>query len=115
MVATTPTTSQLYDLGPIARIPLGEGRTFQIDQLAVAVFHTRGGEVYATEASCPHGVAPLADGIIGARKVVCPLHACKFDLTTGQPVGNGCKPLKTYPVYINQMGAILLHLDERRE
>ena len=40
-------------LGPLAQIPVGEGRVFDIGGLRIAVFHTRSGAVYATQASCP--------------------------------------------------------------
>ncbi|MBI2954679.1 MAG: Rieske (2Fe-2S) protein [Chloroflexi bacterium] len=114
MVATLPLASRAYNLGQITRIPPGEGRTFQIGHDAVAVFQTRGGEVFATQAWCPHEAAPLAEGMIGAGKLVCPIHACRFDLATGQPERNGGRPLKTYPVCLDEMGDILLYLDDRR-
>lgn len=43
--------------------------------------------------------------------MICPLHAYKFDLTTGQPIGNMCEALKTYPVSLSETGDILLSLD----
>jgi nitrite reductase (NADH) small subunit len=109
---TRPRTGTLYyNLGPLSRIPLGEGRTYQIGDEAVAVFHTRGGNVYATQASCPHKSGPLADGIIGSGKVICPLHSYKFNLATGEPVGHSCGTLKTYPASLSESGDILLKLE----
>ena len=102
----------LYNLGPLTRIPQGEGRTFRIGDTTVAIFRTRQDEVFATQATCPHKNGPLADGIIGAGQVICPLHAYKFQLTNGEPVGNTCKALKTYPVSLSNSGNILLKLDE---
>ncbi len=101
----------LYNLGPLTRLPLGEGRTFQIGDTAVAIFRTRGGEVFATQATCPHKNGPLADGIVGDSQVICPLHAYKFKLATGEPVGNTCAALKTYPVSFSENGDILLSID----
>jgi nitrite reductase (NADH) small subunit len=49
--------------------------------------------------------------LIGAGKVICPLHAYKFDLATGQPIGHMCEALKTYPVSLSETGDILLSLD----
>ena len=103
--------SVVYNLGPLSRVPAGEGRMFQVGDTSVAVFHFRGGKVFATQATCPHQGGPLADGITGAGMVLCPLHAYKFDLATGQPVGNSCRALQTYPVSISQGGDILLSLD----
>lgn len=101
----------LYNLGPLTRIPQGEGRTFRIEDTIVAVFRTRKDEVFATQATCPHKNGPLADGIIGADQVICPLHAYKFQLANGEPVGNSCPALKTYPVILSESGHILLKLD----
>ena len=59
------------DLGPLALIPRGEGRVFEVADRAIAVFRTRGDKVYATEAFCPHRQGPLADGFVGGGRVVC--------------------------------------------
>ena len=80
----------------------------------IAVFHTRAGEVFATQAECPHRVGPLADGLLGGTTLVCPLHAWKFDLRTGQALYGDCD-LTTYPVRLSAAGEILLTLDSERE
>lgn len=102
----------LYNLGPLTRLPRGEGRTFRIGDTAVAVFRTRNDEVFATQATCPHKNGPLADGITGAGQIICPLHAYKFQLADGEPVGNTCAALKTYPIALSESGDILLKLNE---
>ena len=99
------------NLGPLDAIPQGEGRVFKFGGLSIAVFHTRDGNVSATEASCPHREGPLADGVIGGQKVICPLHGFIFDLSSGHPVGNNCRQLKTYPAAINEEGHILVGTD----
>ena len=96
-------------LGPLRRIPPGEGRNFEIEGERVAVFHTRSGEVFATQAYCPHKNGPLADGLVGGHTVICPLHAWKFDLPTGQLSTGDCK-LKTYPVRTSSDGLIVLSI-----
>jgi nitrite reductase (NADH) small subunit len=111
--ATAPRTTPItYNLGPLANIPLGEGRMAQVGASVIAVFRTRAGEVYATQAWCPHRGGPLADGIVGAGKVICPLHSFKFDLATGQPIGGDCDALRTYPVTVNAAGDVLLTFTE---
>lgn len=97
-------------LGRLETIPPGEGRVFQIGESSIAVFHSRSGNVFATEPSCPHKAGPLADGIIGEEKVICPLHAFVFDLSNGQPLGNNCRALKTYPAVVNDEGEILVSI-----
>ena len=100
----------VINLGPVERIPLGEGREFSVEGELVAVFRLRAGGLRATQAKCPHRDGPLADGIIGGGRVICPLHAFKFGLETGQPIGNECDSLKTYQVSISDDGEILLRL-----
>ena len=103
----------VYHLGSVEQIPMGEGRMFQVGHLAITVFRLRGGGVVATQALCPHGRGALADGLIGDGKVVCPLHSYKFNLLTGQPVGNNCAALQTYPVRLDAQGGVLLTLSEQ--
>ena len=97
-----------HNLGPVEQVPLGEGRVFELDGTPIAVFRARHGELFATQAACPHREGPLADGIIGGGQIVCPLHAYKFDLATGKPVGNDCAALRTYAVSVSDDGDILL-------
>ncbi len=85
------------DLGPVEFIPLGEGRAYTVQDLTIAVFRQRDGRLFATDNTCPHRGGPLADGIVGAGKVICPLHARKFDLATGQCLGEDLT-VRTYPV-----------------
>lgn len=85
-------------LGSLDLVPPGEGRTFDLGGMSIAVFRTRDGELYATQARCPHKQGPLADGLVGARSVTCPLHARRFDLSTGQADGD-CAALRTYRVF----------------
>ena len=96
------------NLGRLTRIPRGEGRIFQVGPSSVAVFHTRTGAVFATEPTCPHKGGPLADGVVGDQKVICPLHAFLFDLPTGRPVGNSCRQIKTYPAMVNDEGDVFV-------
>jgi nitrite reductase (NADH) small subunit len=96
------------NLGSVEMIPFGEGRDFRIDDVSVAVFRNRDGKLYAVQSTCPHREGPLADGIIGEGKVICPLHSYKFDLATGQAIGNDCPSLKTYPVKVDESGDIIL-------
>jgi nitrite reductase (NADH) small subunit len=86
-------------LGPASDIPPGEGRVYQVEGEKIAVFRTRGGEVYAVQAECPHRRGPLADGLLGGTTLICPLHGWKFDLKTGQALFGDCG-LKTFPVSV---------------
>jgi nitrite reductase (NADH) small subunit len=96
-------------LAPISSIPPGEGRTFEIAGERIAVFHTRGGEVFATQAACPHRGGPLADGLLGGYTLICPLHSLKFDLKTGKSSNGECS-LKTYAVRLNSTHHIVIRV-----
>lgn len=94
-------------LAQVSDIPPGEGRTFAVGAERIAVFHTRAGELYATQAECPHAQGPLADGLLGGSTLVCPLHARKFDLKTGRSQEGECD-LKTYQIRRSEAGAVIL-------
>jgi nitrite reductase (NADH) small subunit len=96
-------------IGVITQIPPGEGRNFDIDGVRIAVFHTRAGAVFATQADCPHKGGPLADGLTDENTVICPLHDRIYDFQTGAGLGNDCA-IATYSVRIGDNGAILLRL-----
>ncbi len=98
-----------YDLGPVSQIPIGGGREFEVSGRRAAVFRSRNGAVYATQALCPHRQGPLADGLLGGSILACPLHAWKFDLATGRSLTGDCG-VTVYPVRVTPDGRIALNL-----
>ncbi len=104
--------SVVYNLGLANRVPLGEGKTFIVGERTVAVFRTRSGMLFATQAECPHQRGPLADGLLGGNVLVCPLHGYKFDVRTGRAVDHACGSLQTYPVELSDRGEILLRVEK---
>ncbi|HXX93004.1 MAG TPA: nitrite reductase (NAD(P)H) small subunit [Planctomycetota bacterium] len=99
------------NLGSIEKIPPGQGFCFIVGGEEISVFRQRDGRLFATENRCPHRQGPLSEGLIGAGKVICPLHAHKFDLTTGQgPAPAEC--LRVFPVRESQ-GEIFLTVEAR--
>lgn len=68
-------------------IPLREGRAVTVDNREIAIFNL-GDRFLAVDNRCPHRGGPLADGIVSASSVVCPLHAWKFSLETGEGVNS---------------------------
>jgi nitrite reductase (NADH) small subunit len=103
-----------YNLGPVACIPLGEGRLFETGNTLIAVFRARDGRIYATEPWCPHRGGPLIDGIVAAGKVVCPLHGYTFDLSSGKPQHNECRAIRTYPVKLSDQDEVLVTMRRGR-
>jgi len=98
-------------IGGLDQIPKGEARTFKVEGLHIAVYHTHSGEIFATQPDCPHREGPLADGLIGGATVVCPLHDRSFDLRTGKCLSGDCADIRTYRVALDQDGRIELRLE----
>lgn len=73
-------------LGRSDSVPRGQGRCFAVGRFRIAVFRSRDNTVRALENACPHQGGPLADGVVGAGMVVCPLHAHRFRLADGSGV-----------------------------
>jgi nitrite reductase (NADH) small subunit len=108
---TSPAAAMLsFDLGPMAQIPPGEGRLFSVGRRTVAVFRTRREELFATDPWCAHQGGPLADGIVGDGRVVCPLHAYRYRLETGEPEGHACGVLATFDVSRRADGHLVLRV-----
>jgi p-cumate 2,3-dioxygenase ferredoxin subunit len=83
---------------------LEEGEIFQteiegVGKLAVYLVE---GEVYATDDTCTHGQASLAeDGYVEEFVVTCSWHDGAFDIRTGEPTALPCMvKLKTYPTTV---------------
>ncbi|GAB3839673.1 Rieske (2Fe-2S) protein [Dactylosporangium cerinum] len=98
---------QTHRLGPLEEIPVGEGRAYAVDGHQVAVFRLRSGALRAVSAVCPHAGGPLADGLIDAKVVICPLHQHVYDLATGCS-STGQPPLRVYDVHTDDDGTLIL-------
>jgi len=85
------------NLGSVEKIPLGQGRCYLVGEEEIAVFRQRDGHLFATQNRCPHKQGPLSEGVAGGGKVICPLHAHKFDLATGAGSEHG-ECVKTFAV-----------------
>ena len=112
---------------PTGQIPPREGRAVLIGDREIALFNlgpsTQLGaspstalgasdRFLATDNQCPHKGGPLCDGIVTGRSVVCPLHAWKVNLETGQverPAHGKDHCVATYPTRIED-GVVLIQL-----
>lgn len=109
MADTAAPHARTLNLGSVDKVPQGQGFCFIVAGREIAVFRQRDGKLFATQNRCPHKQGPLAEGIIGSGKVLCPLHSHKFDLRSGEgPDPKEC--LKVYSVREDK-GEILLGLD----
>jgi len=96
-MTTTVTRVPLCALDDIAT---GLGRAFDIGGRSVAVFRSRDGRVFAVDGKCPHKGGPLADGMLIGEQVVCPLHAFRYQGTSGACDQPGACAIEAYPAEV---------------
>lgn len=102
---------------PIENVPPREGRAVLIGDREIALFNlgpsaAAGNQFLATDNQCPHKGGPLCDGIVTGSSVVCPLHAWKVNLETGQverPTHGKDHCVATYPTRVED-GIVLIEL-----
>ena len=97
--------------GPVAAIPVDEGRMLRVGGHLLAVFHLRGGAVRAIQPWCPHRRGPLADGLVGDGAVVCPLHGRTFDLASGEAL-RGETGVAAFDARVDEDGTIVVALPD---
>jgi nitrite reductase (NADH) small subunit len=93
-------------------IPPREGRAVRLGHRQLALFNL-GDRFLATDNRCPHRGGPLCDGIVSGTTVVCPLHAWKVNLESGQverPSSEKCA-IVTYPTRVED-GIVSVALSE---
>jgi nitrite reductase (NADH) small subunit len=101
-----------YRITRAENIPLREGRAVALgDGEEIAIFNL-GDRFLAVNNACPHRGGPLADGIVSGDSVVCPLHAWKVCLTSGEvrrpQDAKAC--VETYPVKVVD-GVVLAQIE----
>ena len=92
----------------LVKYRLGDLTPPEPGQMAVATVESVGNLVianvddvyHAIQEQCPHADAPLSEGFIEGRRLVCPLHFAAFDLVNGLAHGapSGCPNARTYKV-----------------
>lgn len=71
-----------------------------------------GGKFYAFQNPCTHMGGHLSEGMVMGPVVVCPLHGCQFDITTGERLsGPTNRPIKTFKIKVDGDN-VLVDLDE---
>jgi nitrite reductase/ring-hydroxylating ferredoxin subunit len=94
-------------VGAIRRIDL-------TNRPSIAVYNVAG-TLYATDDTCTHGDASLADGEIDGEEIICPYHAGAFNIRSGLATSGPCEaPLTTYAVTL-EAGVYYLHLASNDE
>jgi nitrite reductase/ring-hydroxylating ferredoxin subunit len=79
----------------------GEIRQVEIDGRDPIAIYNLSGEYFATDDTCTHGAASLAEGDIEGDEVICPFHMGSFNIRSGEAVVAPCvEAVQTYPVRI---------------
>jgi nitrite reductase (NADH) small subunit len=78
-------------IAPTGSVPPREGRAVLLGDREIALFNLAPSvapgttdRFLATDNRCPHQGGPLCDGIVTGSSVVCPLHAWKVNLASGE-------------------------------
>lgn len=84
----------------LSDIEEGAAKAVRVGEQDIALCRV-GDTIYAFENICPHAYAMLSDGFIEDNEIECPLHAARFEISTGRCLGPPAdRDLATYPVRI---------------
>ena len=73
-------------VGRIEDVPPGRCATVELPNGAELAVYNVDGELFATENSCPHHGAPLAEGKLCGHVIECGFHGWQFDVRDGRGV-----------------------------
>ncbi len=80
-------------------IPPGTAKPYPADGIDILICHV-GDAFYAIEDVCTHDGAPLDQGELDGRCVVCPRHGATFDVETGAATLPAVEPVVTFAVRV---------------
>ena len=84
----------------LANVPKGGTRRVHFEGEAVCLYNLEG-EICATQDTCSHALASLAEGFVDGELIECPLHQAAFDIRTGMPMSPpATEPLRVYPTRV---------------
>ncbi|HJT05682.1 MAG TPA: non-heme iron oxygenase ferredoxin subunit [Stellaceae bacterium] len=70
----------------VTALPEGDMVGVKVGDRLIALYNVAG-RIYATDNVCSHAFALLSDGWLDGSEIECPLHAGRFDVTTGKGLG----------------------------
>lgn len=92
--------SEWTDVAPVSEFPPGTSRTVEADDVSIAVFNLDG-DYHAIEDICTHDYASLAGGEVEGEEIICPRHAARFNIRTGEALcAPAYEPVTTFPTRI---------------
>ena len=94
-----------HDALPLADLDDSEPRDVRLSNRSLVLVRI-GETIHAVDGICTHSFALLSDGYVDGSAIECPLHAARFDLSTGRVLdGPAETDLDTYPVRLS--GAVV--------
>ena len=85
----------------LAEVPDGTTRLVEVNGNAVCLYNL-GGTICATQDTCTHAEASLAEGFIDGDAIECPLHQALFDIRTGKVLNPpAAEDLRVYAVQVD--------------
>ena len=94
------TVPRMVPVARVGEIPVGRGKTVEVDGLVLAVFNAGSGRYHAVSGSCPHEGGPLAEGVLRGDRVMCPWHGFDFDVGSGACGASPDLSVDVYPVRV---------------
>lgn len=92
--------SDWTDVAPEAEFPPGTCRVTDAEGVAIAVFNVNG-RYCAIEDLCSHEAETLSTGTVDGFEVLCPRHAARFSLITGDALSPPAyEPVAVFPVRV---------------
>jgi len=90
--------SEWVNVAPVDAFPPGSRRAVDVDDVMIIVFNL-GGEYYAIEDVCTHDYSSLDDGELDGDQIICPRHAARFNIKTGEALtAPAYEAIPTFPV-----------------
>ena len=88
------------DVGPAGEFEPGTWRTVDVDDVLIAVFNIDGA-FFAIEDVCTHDYSTLTGGEVNGEEIVCPRHAARFNIKTGEALtAPAYEPVPTFPTRV---------------
>jgi len=91
-------SAEWVDVGAAEAVTDGRPFSVEVDGYSLVVVRC-GGELYAVEDRCTHDGEPLGEAEVESCEIICPRHAARFSLCTGDALTPPAyEPLRTFRV-----------------
>ncbi len=87
-------------VGKVQDVPPGSAKVYEVNGRAVALCNV-GGDLYAIDDVCTHDEGSLDQGELEGFEIVCPRHAARFDVRSGEVTAlPAVLPIDTFKVRV---------------